>query len=67
MFLKNFQEAIEAFQEELLAVICVDFGAAQQSLFPINDQLTPDFLFDLQSMKSSRKLGTLLIVRHPEV
>ena len=67
MLLKNFKEAVEALQEKLLTVICVDFSAAQLGLLSINDQLVPDFLFDLQSIKSSRQLSTLLVGRHPEV
>lgn len=67
MLLKNFQEAVETLQKKLLTVICIDFGAAQLGLLSINDQLVPDFLFDLQSMKSSRQLSALLIGCHPEV
>lgn len=67
MLLKNFQEAVEALQEKLLTVICVDFSATQLGLLSINDQLVPDFLFDLQPMKSSRQLSALLIGCHPEV
>ena len=45
--LHDLQEAVETFQEQLLAVISVDLRSAKLRLFAIDHELVPDLLFGL--------------------
>ena len=63
--LKYLQEAVEGFQEQLLAVVGVHSGHLELHLLPVNVHLIPDLLLNLQRVKASSQLDILARLAKP--
>jgi len=65
--LKKLQETEEALQEKFLAIVSLDFRCFNLQLLFVYFHLAPDFLLELQAMKTTRQLNRTLCLSIPEL